>query len=534
MISVKKFLPLIAVVIIAVMFALSASADSVISAPGGDVTDYEGLIVALGGEDAVFVKRQETTDKILYLTLRADIKLEAPIHLIEGEFYLSGAGVTVTASFDNDSFIIIGGEKKAVLAIGNVDGSEPDSIIFDGAANSGRSIDGSVFRVNSGSELSVYTGTGIKNTTTTICGGAVYNEGTMTLYGGIIENCRSTGSGGAFFNKGKLFLASGRISECSAEFGGAVYNEGTTDLIGTEITACSANKGGAVFSSGTLNFTSSSVTGCKATEGAGVYSSGTVSFAGGQIKNCAATGNGGAVYNSGKATFSGTYITENSAQNGGNLYNASTAEMSDGSMYSGTAASCGGNIYNCENAELVMSGGSLGRGEAVYGGGIFNLGSLTVGGGGFTLNKADAGQAILNAGKLIFNEYPYIDAKNDVFILSGHPAEIASEMKAELIAVLTPGIGTAGEYSPLYSEEIVLIEGEFAAVSYVKFKVSADGDTEWQLSSDGRISKKLPVYYSPWFWAILVAVYAAVIAAIVVAVRFFDIKRRSFKKPAKA
>ena len=121
-----------------------------------------------------------------------------------------------------------------------------------------------------------------------------------------------------------------------------------------------------------------------------------------------------------------------------------------------------------------------------------------------------------------------------MFILSGHPAEIESEMKAELIAVLTPGTENSGVYSPLYSEDAVLIDGEFAAISYVKFKISPDGENEWILSFDGRISKKLPVYYSAWFWTVIVAVYAALIAGTVFAVRLYDKKRKAPGKAAKA
>ena len=107
-------------------------------------------------------------------------------------------------------------------------------------------------------------------------------------------------------------------------------------------------------------------------------------------------------------------------------------------------------------------------------------------------------------------------------------------MKAELIAVLTPGTENSGVYSPLYSEDAVLIDGEFAAISYVKFKISPDGENEWLLSFDGRISKKLPVYYSVWFWTVIVAVYAALIAGTVFAVRFYDKKRKAPGKAAKA
>lgn len=513
------------IAIFAMILTLSASADGVLSAPGGEVSNYDELISALGGEDAVFVKKDDAGN-IMYITLRADIKLETPIYLIEGEYRLSGAGVTVTAAFDNDSIVIIGGEKKATLAVGNAEGTDSESLVFDGGSVSGRVREGSVFFVASDSELSVFLGTVIENAVTSICGGAVYSEGTTTFYGGIVENCRSTGSGGAIFTKGKLFLAGGSLSECSAEFGGAVYSEGTADLIGTEIKSCTATKGGAVFSGGTLNFTSSSVSDCRASEGAGVYSSGTAFFTGGQITECISTGNGGAVYNSGNATLSGTYFDKNSAKNGGTVYNCSNAELSDGTLYHGTAEVCGGHIYNCEKAFLTVSGGSMGSGNSIYGGGVFNLGSLTVSGGGFTMNKAEAGQAILNAGTLTFCEYPYVDVKNDVLILSGHPANIATEMKADTIAVLTPGIEKDGAYLPLYSEDVLLIEGEFASVSYGRFKVSADGDVEWVLSSDGRMSKKLPIYYSLVFWIILVIVYVAVIALTVLAVRLYDKKRR--------
>lgn len=122
MISAKKLIPLFAAAVLAVILSFTASADEVISAPGGEVSDYDGLIAALGGDGAVFVNRDKDRPEVIsYITLRADIKLEKPIYLTEGEYFLSGAGVTVTAAFDNDSMIIVGGEKKAALAVGNAE-----------------------------------------------------------------------------------------------------------------------------------------------------------------------------------------------------------------------------------------------------------------------------------------------------------------------------------------------------------------------------------------------------------------------------
>lgn len=518
----KKILYLLtAVVFFVAVFAFSGlvcSASGEISAPGGEVHSYEELIAALGGEEAVI-------DKEDYLLLCSDIRLESPVVFLDGEYLLAGGGCRVTASFHDDSFFILGdGEKAALLKIGSDDAqTDNDSIIFDGE---GKTLEGSFVRVNAESDFEIYIGTVFKDVISSVCGAAVYNEGTFTMYSGKAENCRSTGSGGAFFNKGQMFLTGGSVTGCSSEFGGAVYSEGKLELIGTEFVSCSAGKGGAVFNSGSLNYRSSSSSGCSAAFGAGIYNSGNAEFSGGQIIECTASDRGGALYNSGNVVLCGTYMDSNTAVSGGSVFNTAQAELSDGQVYNGTAEGNGGNFYNDSDASLTISGGTVGRGKATYGGGIFNLGELTVSGGGFSSNKADAGNAILNDGKLIFTEHPYIDVKNDVFIVidgnNSHAAVISSEMKADTIAMLTPGVKDEAGYRTEYAGGAVLIIGEYAASGYSKFKVTSEGDNEWLLAADGTFYKKLPVYYEPWFYAALVAAFAVTVTVIVIAVRTYD------------
>ncbi len=516
------------VLLIAVTVALllacgvAVTAAEEISAPGGEVSSDEELIAALGGEKAV-------SDEDGYLLLRSDIRLEKPVILLDGDYLLSGGGCRITASFDDDSFFIIGdGEKEASLRIGSSDAqTDNDSVIFDGE---GKSFAGSFLCIRPKGTVEIFVGTVFSDAVSTACGAAVYNEGTMSLYGGKIENCRATGSGGAFFNKGHMFLAGGRVSDCSADFGGGVYNEGQLDLIGTELLSCSAGKGGAVFNSGTLHFRSSSVTDASAEAGGGVYNSGTADFEGGQILTSAASDCGGALYNSGNATLSGTYFSGNSALSGGTAFNAAVLTISDGQIYEGTASGNGGNFYNDKKAEMTVSGGTIGRGSAVFGGGIFNLGKLTVSGGGFSSNKAEAGQAILNDGSLIFTDHPYIDGRNDVMIVAAeqhaHAASVETEMKAETVAVLTPGVKEGENYRAEYTAGVVLITGPYAAASSQHFAVSSDGRTEWVMTEDGSFREKLPVYFEAWFYLVLIAAFAATVIVLVVGIRFSDRRMR--------
>jgi predicted outer membrane repeat protein len=506
-------------------FSTLASAASVVEAPGGTVSSYEELVTALGGSDAAILEKN-------HLLIISDIRLSAPIVFVEGSYEIRGAGIEITADFHDNSFLIVGGEKKTTLAIGNSTNDAPDvDIVFNGE---GMTRDGAFLYINNGSSVTMYKGVTMEENITSIMGGAIYCDGGFVLYGGTITNCRSTGSGGAIASKGEVLLPSGIIQNCSADFGGAVYSEGKLSLLGTEFQNCSAQKGGAIFNTGDLQLVSSTIQSCHASQGGGLYNSGIAELKGGQILSCKTDdGEGGGAYNSGTASLKGTYFKDNQGKNGGSYFNVGETVIQESILQDSKASAYGGIIYNDVTGKLTVKGGALSRGEAKYGGGVYNLGTFHYERGGFALNKADVGKGILNEGSLIFSQYPYLDEKNDVAIVvtedNIHAIEIQTQMKAELICYLTPYVKNEDGYHMFYEEGIVLLVGDYAGASASRFAVTSQNGVEWTVSSDGTLAEPIPVYFNPWFYAVILTAFVVTVAVMVLLIRFFD-KRKTVGK----
>jgi hypothetical protein len=106
-----------------------------------------------------------------------------------------------------------------------------------------------------------------------------------------------------------------------------------------------------------------------------------------------------------------------------------------------------------------------------------------------------------------------------------HAIRLQSEMKAECIAVLTPGQYTASGYAYCYEEGGCLLIGDYVKDGYAHFRITPENGAEWLLDADGTLVKPVPVYRQAWFYCALVGCFAVVVFIMVVAVRFFDKKR---------
>ena len=510
-----------------VLLANPTPAAEAVSAPGGRVTTAEELAEALGGSAAAQVKDGA-------VLLLSDVRLREPIELRPDAFeifQLIGAGCVIAADFTDGPFFSVGdGTSAARLILGRTDAkSSDDSLILNGE---GTSRTAPMIEVGGGSELYVCIGTALTDQASHAAGGAIGSEGRVFLYGGRIENCRSTESGGAIASAGELTLTLGSIRNCSAARGGAVFSSGKVALGGTEIADCRADEGGILYNAGEAELISSTLSVGSAARGGGVYNAGTLTLSGGQILECTAEeGEGGGLYNVGTASLSGTYFKDNAAENGGSVYNAGTAELTGGQIVDAAAADRGGHFYNATDGVLTVSAGSVSRGKARYGGGIFNAGRLTVLGGGFNLNSAEIGSAILNEGAMILREYPYIDAKNDVFIVTEegnpHALILESEMKADPNARLTPGVRDGDGYAVRFTEGGVLLTGEYVSTGVSHFRLSEDGANRWTLDESGSLSKQKPAYAEPWFYLALAGAFAVTVAVLVLAIRSVDRKKAS-------
>ncbi len=153
----------------------------------------------------------------------------------------------------------------------------------------------------------------------------------LMLGGGVtIQNSYTSGNGGAVYVGQQATLtvsnaisnASNTISTNKAQAGGAVYNEGTVTVAASTFSSNSATNGGAIYNGGTLTVTSSAFSSNSATnDGGAIYNaSGTVTVSGTFSGNSAA--NGGAVYVAdGNVNISGsTFFFNLAGKEGAALY----------------------------------------------------------------------------------------------------------------------------------------------------------------------------------------------------------------------
>ena len=222
-------------------------------------------------------------------------------------------------------------------------------------------------------------------------GGALRNVGTAILEGNMTDNVTSR-TGGAIYNEGALTINKGTYSgnKCTnaTNGGGVIYNKGTVTINGGEFADNTGTTIGAVISS----------------------AQGTVTITGGTFSGNTVTGNyGGAIYNSGTSemSISGATFSGNNALYGGAVSNASSAEMTiTDTIFTGNGASkinnnriTGGAIYHkggamsISNCTFTTNGGEkiASKGGAVY---CASANGINVTGSSFTGNLAIAGGAI--------------------------------------------------------------------------------------------------------------------------------------------
>jgi predicted outer membrane repeat protein len=274
-------------------------------------------------------------------------------------------------------------------------------------------------------------------------GGAIYNEGSLTLIGCNVRNNRESYRGGAIANGAAAGSVSGGtltarnctfdLNSTDAAGGGAMDNYlATVTLIGCKFDSNTARsfgigEGGAIRS----DQSTLTVTGCtfnfnSAYDGGAIYSTqGTTSVANSTFFENAAPDEGGAIWTTGGLTMSGCTFSTNWAGNGGAILNFSGSSMSasrctfsgndaidngagvynqgtlmlTGCSFSANSASNGGAIFNDVSATISAFSCTFFGNDADSGGaGVSNQGTLTLTGCTFNSNSAEDGGAIDNSG----------------------------------------------------------------------------------------------------------------------------------------
>lgn len=286
-------------------------------------------------------------------------------------------------------------------------------------------VDGSAALKESAKHQLTLTGGTLTGDLTAAQGAQLYNEGTTVISNVAMAGNTATDKGGAIFNsddktgaKGDLTLNNVDLKGNNANFGGAIWNEGTLTVNGGSFEGNTAKSAaGAIYNAA----------GAKKLTVDGVTFANNSSAKAGAINSMAGKNN------STTTTIKNSKFNNNSAVNGmgGALANSSNKDE-DGSTqgfsgemsltdttFSGNTARNGGALWNGVQWTVDITGGSFDNNSAVtpagstlpaQGGAISNSGTLNISGVTFSNNKTDGlGGAIFNtktggdAGNITFN-----------------------------------------------------------------------------------------------------------------------------------
>jgi hypothetical protein len=216
--------------------------------------------------------------------------------------------------------------------------------------------------------------------------------------------------------------------------GGAVFNEGTLTVSNSTFTNNTASIAGAIYNEyGTLTVTNSTFTGNSADTGGGgaiENALGTATVSNSTFSGNSAGGSGGGIFNGGGSTLRVTTSTfsGNSATNGGGIFNGGTADVTNGTFGGNSASTSidylgGGGIFNYHTGTLsVTTSNFSGNWAGGSGGGIATHGPLSV------TNSTFSGNSTVNLGggiaNLDTNATDRVTVSNST--LSGNTASVVS------------------------------------------------------------------------------------------------------------
>jgi hypothetical protein len=236
-------------------------------------------------------------------------------------------------------------------------------------------------------------------------------------------------NGGAVWNNGTLTLISSTISGNSANLrGGGIYNDGgTVTLTNSTLSGNTAGtEGGGLYTYfGAVTLVNSTVSGNTAgTEGGGLYNfSATLNLVNSTVSGNTATTDGGGVYNrGGTVSLVNSTVSGNTADQGGGVYNRQGTLTLNASTISGNSANpYGGGVFDFQGTVTLTNSTLSGNTAASQAGGM-----VTSGGTATLVNSTVTGNTATNlAGGLYSYNGSFTLLRS---LISGNSAPTAREM----------------------------------------------------------------------------------------------------------
>jgi CSLREA domain-containing protein len=237
-------------------------------------------------------------------------------------------------------------------------------------------------------------------------GGAIYNQGALTLSQVVLDQ-NGAGEGGGVHNKGVLNVSDSVMSGNIGVQGGAIKNEGPASLTNVILEDNEAwTSGGAVMNtaSGSLVIEDSLIAGNSVSYTARLVA-GTIS------------GRGGGIYNAGELEVRDTTLSGNSSElYGGGLYNDGSAEVTGVTFSGNEAADFGAAVFNTEDGIISIANSTIsGNTAQLDGGGLHNFGQARFAFTTITGNVAESGSGngIFNPDALVEMRATILTANSD-------------------------------------------------------------------------------------------------------------------------
>ncbi|MBE6526879.1 MAG: hypothetical protein E7Z63_03795 [Thermoplasmata archaeon] len=240
-------------------------------------------------------------------------------------------------------------------------------------------------------------------------GGAIWNDGNLTIEGGTIRNGRAEYDGGAIYNDvhGVLNIKDTTFALSQAERnGGAIYNKGVVSIQNCSFAGNSAGeKGGAIYNEGTVIIDQTHFTMNRSKEyGGAIYNAENAKLlmTAGEISNSEALA-GSAVYNESGVVWNTESGSHWAADITGTEFRNNAAYRDDSGTYEVTG--CGGTVYNTAGGNTSLKDVFIkGSVAEINGGGLYNRGTMSVTGSTIDGCSANTTETQMGYGGGIFNE----------------------------------------------------------------------------------------------------------------------------------
>jgi hypothetical protein len=316
-----------------------------------------GIGTGLSLRDAILAANSDTANEYV-IVLEAGATYSLSIDNSRGDEELGSTGDLDIAAGAKISIVTTDGSKAIISAAGVTSGDR----VFDVLTNARLSLNN--VEITGGS--------------TQDNGGAIYieNAANVMIANSNIQDNTARIDGGAIYNEGTLSIEGSNIADNESFFGGGIANYGMATVTDSSLTGNTAKSGGALYNQGTFELSDSTITGNNAVVG-------------------------GAIHNAGDSLeIMNTTIASNTAISaGGGIYNEGNAKIEDSDISSNMAAVSGGGIVNLEEATIAVVDSSISNNQADNGGGIDNFGTVALVGTTISNNTGNSGAGLKNSGE---------------------------------------------------------------------------------------------------------------------------------------